>query len=267
MAQTGEAPPAWKEFSIAPAGRLDKPLEKTVEWTFAEAGTKVVYAACCPWLDIEGGFGRVGNDPWTLHANGISIKSLLSRLEGIPQVRIVAPDWMTRDRYELTAIASEDVRLQLRRREEAAPNVRVELGILVKRELVERMQIKMHREKREVPVYVLKPKDGETPSLGQGASGLRAEGVTSLHAWARDGAFQSVNANDFMVLTWLQNVVKRPVIGEHLPAGLYKFELKWRAGDQASLESALGRIGLDLVEEKRSLEFLMVEYALKPEWR
>ena len=47
--QTADAPPTWKDFSIVPAGKLDKPLEKTVEWTFAEAGSKVVYPACCPW--------------------------------------------------------------------------------------------------------------------------------------------------------------------------------------------------------------------------
>ena len=76
-----------------------------------------------------------------------------------------------------------------------------------------------------------------------------------------------MNANDFLVVTWLQNVVKRPVIGERMPAGLYQFEVRWRPGDQKSLESALGRVGLDLVEDKRSLEFLVVEYALKPEWQ
>src|SRR5258707_6929178 len=108
--QAAEAPSPWKEFSIVPAGKLSKPLEKTVEWTFPEAGSKVVYAACCPWLDVEGGWGRVANDPWSLHANGTSIKRVLSRLEGLPQVRSLAPAWMTRDRYDVTAHGLDDYR-------------------------------------------------------------------------------------------------------------------------------------------------------------
>src|SRR5438270_10984275 len=99
----GQRPEVWKEFSLTPAGKLQKPLEKTVEWTYEAAGTRVVYASCCPWLDVEGSFSRVGNDPWSMRANGVSIKSLLARIEGVPQVRIVAPDWMTKDRYALTA--------------------------------------------------------------------------------------------------------------------------------------------------------------------
>jgi hypothetical protein len=92
------------------------------------------------------------------------------------------------------------------------------------------------------------------------------DGVSGLHIWARDGAFRSVNANDFIVLTWLQNVVQEPVLGAGLPRGPYRLELQWTTGDRASLVSALGELGLDLTEEKRSLEFLVVEYALKPEW-
>src|SRR5881394_2261286 len=104
--QAGELP-LWKEFSLVPATKSNKPLERTVEWTFAEAGSKVVYPACCPWLDMEGGFGRMGTDPWSLRADGISIKSLLARMEGVPQVQVIAPDWMTRDRYALTARVSD----------------------------------------------------------------------------------------------------------------------------------------------------------------
>src|SRR5947208_4183868 len=111
-------------------------------------------------------------------------------MEGVPQVQVIAPDWMTRDRYALTARVSDEVRLQLRRREDSAPNVRDELRRLVAREIVERMQIRMHRESRSVPVYVLRPRQGETPQLGHGD----VEGA--LQAWAADGAFQSVNAND-----------------------------------------------------------------------
>ena len=41
---------------------------------------------------------------------------LLARMEGLPQVQIIAPDWMTLDRYALTAQVSDEYRLRLRRR-------------------------------------------------------------------------------------------------------------------------------------------------------
>jgi len=265
----GQAPGGWKEFSLAPAGKLEKPLERTVEWTYAATGSKAVYAACCPWLDVEGSFQRINNDAWSMHVIGVSLKSILSRLENVPQVRIVAPDWMTRERYELTAVASDECRLQLRRREESAPNVRAEVGRLVRAELVERLQLRMHRERREAPVWVVKSMPGTTPKLGNGIPIAVAgdRGGVGLRVWAKDGAFSTSNANDFILVAWLQNVVKAPVIAEGLPSGNYKFELRWRAGDTRSLATMMWeQLGLALVEEKREVEFLVVDYALKPEW-
>lgn len=260
----------WKEFVLAPAGRLDKPLERTVEWTFPEADTRVAYPSCCPWLDVEGSFARVGNDPWSLRAYGISIKSLLSRMEGIPQVQIVAPDWMTSERYSLTAVVSDEYRLHLRRREEVAPSPREELRELIEKELAERLQIRTHRENRPVPVYLLKTVEGVPPKLGQEEtvawdSETRRVG---LKVWARDGAFESVNANDFIVLTWLRNALKRPVFAQGLPPGPYRLALKWTPGDGRSLATALWeQLGLALVEEQRGLDFLIVDSGFKPDSR
>ena len=71
-----------------------------------------------------------------------------------------------------------------------------------------------------------------------------------------------------MLFRSLQNVVHRPVIGAGLPPGPYRFELKWRPGDVRSLKTSLWeQLGLALIEDTRELEFLVVEYALKPEWR
>lgn len=266
----GGQPPSWKEFSLSPAGKLNRPLEHTAEWAFEPAGSKVVYPVCCPWLDVEGSFGRLHNDPWSLHAGGVSLKSLMARMWAVPQVRIVAPDWMTLERYDLTAVVSDEYRLQLRRREEASANPREELRTLVARELEDRLQIHIRREQRDVPVFVLKTVAGTTPRPGQPPpeNGAGGEHPGGLRVWARDGAFQSTNANDFILLTWLQNVVQRPVFGEGLPHGPYRCELKWKAGDVRSLATALWeQLGLVLVEDRRPVEFLVVEAALKPEWR
>jgi hypothetical protein len=54
MGQSTE-PPVWKEFSISPAKKPGKgPMEKTVEWTYPETGSQVVYLACFPRFDLDG---------------------------------------------------------------------------------------------------------------------------------------------------------------------------------------------------------------------
>jgi uncharacterized protein (TIGR03435 family) len=259
-AAIGQQPAVWKEFSLTPAGRLSRPLEKTVEWTYAAAGSKVVYAACCPWLDVEGEFTRVGNDAWSLRANGVSLKSLLARLTGLPQVRIMAPDWMTRERYTLLAHVSDEYRLHLRRRDDSEGTPGGELRALVRRELEERLQLRMHRERRMVPVYVLK--GGDAPKLGQTAD------PGPLQASARDGAFRIVNGSEPILLNWLQNLVERPVFGADLPRGFYHFEVKWKAGNNRSLATSLWeQLGISLIEDTRELEFLVIDGGIKPEWR
>jgi hypothetical protein len=94
------------------------------------------------------------------------------------------------------------------------------------------------------------------------------EHAGGLQAWARDGSFRVVNGNDAILLNWLQNTLKRPVSGADLPRGAYRFEVKWKAGNDRSLATSLWeQLGLALIEDKRELEFLVVEYGLKPEWR
>ena len=266
VAAAGQDPAVWKQFSLTPAGRLSTPLEKTVEWIYEPVGAKVAYASCCPWLDVEGSFSRLGTDAWSLRASGVSLKSLLARIEGVPQARILAPDWMTSDRYAFTAQVSDDYRLHLRRRDPTEFGPGPELRALVRRELQERLQLKMHREFRMAPVYVLKA--GEAPKLGVAPASSHADHAGGLQAWAGEGSFRMVNGSEAILLNWLQNVLKRPVFGADLPAGAYRCEVKWKPGNQRSLATALWEeLGLALIEDTRELEFLVVEYGLKPEWR
>jgi uncharacterized protein (TIGR03435 family) len=120
----------------------------------------------------------------------------------------------------------------------------------------------MHRELRTIPVYILKA--GEESKLVQSSE----QTATGLHVWARDGMFRVVNGYPSMLLTWLQNVAQRPVFGADLPEGVYRFEVKWKPDNMRSLSTALWeQLGLALIEDQREVEFLVVDYGLKPEWR
>ena len=254
-----QPPSQWTQFSLTATAKAPAPWSKTVQWSVEPVRAKVDVASCCPWLDSEVPFGRVDNDPWSLRVTGVSLKSLVGWMEGVPQVRLIAPDWMSNHLYTLTAKVSGDYRLRLRRREDSENSPGAEVRSMIRRELEERLQLKIHRETRVVPVYVVKA--GPNAKLGTGTP----EG---LRAWARDGMFHAENVTEPAVLNWLQNELKRPVFGADFPAGGYDLQVKWTAGNARSLATALHeQLGLDLIEDNRELEFLIVDYALKPEWR
>src|SRR5580692_11185085 len=95
------APPTWKEFAIAPVTKPVKgPTEKTALWAYPETGSQVAYLAFCPWFDLDAS-GFSSRDPWSLHSDGVTIKSLLSRIDKLSQFRIIGPDWLATDRYTL----------------------------------------------------------------------------------------------------------------------------------------------------------------------
>ena len=253
-----QQPTVWKEFSLAPGIATHGPFGRTIEWVYPDTGSKVEYAACCPWLDVEGSFSRIGTDAWSLRANGVSLKSLMARLTGLPQVRIIAQDWMSHDRYALIAQVSDDYRLRLRRRDDTESGPAEELRTLIRRELEERLQLRMHRETRKVPVYVVR--GGASSKLGQSDA---PDG--GMQAWAHDGTFRVVNGSEPILLNWLQNTLQRPVFGADLPTGAYRFDVKWKEGNNRSLATALWeQLGLALIEDTRELEFLVIDYGMKP---
>src|SRR5215471_4092275 len=59
-----------------------------------------------------------------------------------PEQVVNAPDWLTTERYDLEGKAEK-------------PSTSEELRAMLMNMLVERLQLKFHREKREMPVYAL----------------------------------------------------------------------------------------------------------------
>ena len=69
-----------------------------------------------------------------------------------------------------------------------------------------------------------------------------------------------------LIANWLQGRLKQPVTADpSLPAGTYSFRLRWKPGDQPSLFAALKeQLGLELVEDPRSQEFVVVDRVERP---
>jgi len=205
--------PVWKEFSIGPPTRN------------------------------QSGFSREG-----IRAEGIPLKRALARAWGLPEHRIIGPEWLDSQRYAMTALVNDPKDLQP----------------LLRDELTRRFRMVAHTETNEMPVYVLRAEDGRTPSQPQPARSATATGpaVTgdySLQISGRGIKTGAVTVADFV--TALSDAIQRPVIDEtHLP-GTFRFEISWKGTDFASMQKAVSeQLGLQLAEEKRSIEVLIIEH-------
>ena len=196
-----QTPPAWKEFSIGPPTRS------------------------------QSGFSREG-----IRAEGIPLKRALARAWGLPEHRIIGPEWIAEQRYALTALVDDPQDLQP----------------LLQAELTRRLKMVAHRETHELPVYVLRALDGRPPQQTSPAAGMRTTPSLGIKAGPMTmSAFADV----------LADAIQRPVIDEtHLP-GTFHFDLSWKATDFASMRKAINeQLGLELAEEKRNIEVLVIEH-------
>jgi uncharacterized protein (TIGR03435 family) len=196
--QSGDSP-KWKEFSIGPP------------------------------TSNQTGFGPNG-----LRAQGIPLVRALSRAYGLPEHRIIGPDWLDTERYAIVAQV-DDLK---------------DFQPLFQQELTARFKMVAHRETKEVLIYVIKPLDGAPPptqshgNAPRGTMGFSVSGSTVA-------GFAST----------LADLVKRPVFDETGMDGKFDLSLYWKPNDWASLEAAAKeQLGLQLVPSRRSVELLIIEH-------
>jgi len=193
------AAPEWREFSIGPPTRA------------------------------QAGFSREG-----LRAEGIPMRRLIARAYGLPEHRIIGPDWINTERYAVTALVSDPKDLQP----------------LLQRELQTHFQMSARREHKEVPVYVLKSIDGAPPPAGKGAS-VRP-------------ALRMPQADLTMFAGALADMIQRPVFNETGIDGTFDIALGWQLGDDMSLQKAVReQLGLLLAEEKRAVDLVYIDHIEK----
>ncbi len=226
-------PPAWREFSIGPA----VPKQSFVN-------------------DYRRGMLRAGS---------ISLKSLIGIAAGAPEARILGPDWMDTERFAITATLSDETRLRLRTRSDDPSRLAEEFRTLLTEELAQRLHLQFHRETRDRLSYTLQAAQGRpmklrpAPSRERAWLGLSRPGSRNTAIYVRSGTFR-------LIANWLQGYLKQPVSADPgLPAGTYSFRLRWRSGDQPSLFAALKQqLGLELAEDPRSQEFVVVDRVERP---
>lgn len=226
--------PAWKEFAIGPATR--KPVRIN----------DVVHGA--------------------LHANSISLRSLIAIAAGIPAYRIIGPDWIETDFYSVSATIS-DQSLRLRTRSDADASVAADFRSLLTRELARRFRLEWHREMQDRLAYTLRRDAGSPWRLRQAKESERGRiEITGTPITNATAHLDAKGAALETLCSRLQRILKAPVAPDpSLPEGAWDFRLQWKTGDPASLFAALrNQLGLELVEESRRQEYLIVDRVERP---
>jgi uncharacterized protein (TIGR03435 family) len=225
-----QAPPKF-EFEVASV--RPKPLEGTVYHPgISIAGTRVTLSG--------------------------PVQSLVMTAFGMRQYQIVgAPAW--NNLYEITAKAPG----------ESAPS-REQARQMVRTLLVDRFQLKFHRQTKELPVYQLTvarggPKLKESAPDAQFGMNTRGSEVTF------SGASMATLVNQFLFYP-LSDSVDRPVLDKTGLTGKYDFTLRWApletpadATDAPSIFTAMQeQLGLRLESGKGPIEILVIDHVEKP---
>ncbi len=207
-AQTAPAP-AWKEFSIGP---MVKPG------------------------------GRYGNDG--IRGDGVPLKKVIAKAYGLPEHRVVGPDWVGSQRYQWTAMVTDPV----------------SFPPYMQQELASRFHMEAHRETKEVPVYVLKQagarqKGPPATTTGRGVSEVSGVGLKMPYTTMADFAGT------------LADMLSRPVFDESGMDGNYDIVLSWKFGNTESLKKAVQeQLGIQMVEDRRAVELLIITRIERPEF-
>lgn len=177
----------------------------------------------------------------------------------MPEEIVGGPVWSGSDGFDIEAKAGD-------------PNVTpAQFREMIQSFLADRFRLKVHRETRELPVYLLvqgkagtKLTDAKDDDAEQPGARIQGGGrITATHATMPGLA------------TVLIRPLKRPVIDETGLHGVYNFELRYSpdqvgadgpaAGDSPSIFTALEeQLGLSLKTEKRPVEVIVVDSVEKP---
>jgi uncharacterized protein (TIGR03435 family) len=157
--------------------------------------------------------GRGGSNLFT--TTNTTLNDLVTFAYDIHLRQIVGgPSWLGTDRFDITAKPEA----------QGIPNV-TQLRTMVQKLLAERFSLAFHREKREMPAYVLTVAKGATPKLTKNESG----GLLPGFGGRGPGSVGVRNSTMTEFAGFLQaRVLDRPVVDQTGVSGKFDFTLDWR---------------------------------------
>jgi uncharacterized protein (TIGR03435 family) len=181
-----------------------------------------------------------------------TVGDILDMLNGFQLFRVVGgPDWIRTDRYDIEAKADRPLKAE-------------DLNDALMALLVERFQLKSHRETREVAGLVLR--------APRPPAGLKQAAPDEKHSMRMDGGDYVLRGASISVLTnLLSNLLTEPVMDETGLNGNYDFELAVsRVGLQTGMtwadrvREAAETLGFRLENRRIPLEVTVVDRCERP---
>ena len=193
--------------------------------------------------------------------------------------QIVGPDWLETERYEVSAKLPSETNVE-------------QLRLMLQRLLTERFQIRLHREKKVLPVYQLvvgtkgpklQPEEEKTSVYQSDEENkaamreLQKKTMEALQAKIRSGdhssSFHLPRATMARFAEVLSSHLDRPVRDQTHVDGEYAFSLRWFPEDnRQSGDAPLGpsifaaleeQLGLKLQRANEEMEMLVIDKAEK----
>ena len=183
--------------------------------------------------------GRVKYGKGTI-TYSITLASMLSQVYGVPASRVIGEEWVRRDAYDVAVVLPSPAK------EGDALKLALEMGF----------RAQTHKVTRDVPVYELRRIAGVELKAAPAAGRTHTEGKAGdrqIHA---------------LPLSWIVYLAPSdldPIFDETGIKGNFDYSLKWDPSDPKSFLTAVREgMGLELVPTHRELEFVVVDFAVRP---
>jgi len=203
-------------------------------------------------------------DPGRLNYENVSLKAVLGKAFDVKSYQLTAPDWTDSERYDITAKIPQGT-------------TKEQFGVMLQNLLAERFKLDYHRDKKELPAYVLVAgKNGSKMKVSEGP----AAGGTSMRMQPGKATMNAAGVSMTQLVDMLANQVDRPIVDGTGLTGKYDFTLEFApemrnmpgmpmmagGGPVAEGESAPSlftavqeQLGLRLEPKKAALDLIVVD--------
>jgi uncharacterized protein (TIGR03435 family) len=192
-------------------------------------------------------------------ATGFTLKDLVAFAYEVDNSQIVSgPNWFASDRFDI-----------LGKPEKEGPLNRDDARVMLRTLLAERFRLKIHRETREMPVYVLTVgKNGSKMKPRMAGDGGESTRLTFQGTKATGRRVSAkVLAEELQAMA-----LDRPVLDKTGLTGDFDFNLSWRPGDSAAgdpndpdiFTAVQEQLGLKLEPQRAQAEAIIVAAAERP---
>jgi uncharacterized protein (TIGR03435 family) len=198
-------------------------------------------------------------DPGLIRCTNVTLKrAITGAYDVVPDRVLGGPDWIDSDRFQITAKVAQPVREE-------------ELDKMLQTLLAERFHLKLHREMRTLPGFVLE--------IGKNGPKLQPAAGASRSLYNAHGHMEAASVTMSMLAQTLSREFGLPVVDGTGLTGAFNFRLVWNPDSPLTLELGTGaasdagvelfnsiqqQLGLTLKSRRMRVEVLVVDHAEKP---